>query len=288
MLMKKYALQAKRIFPFLLSFLVLLACMPPISASEAAPNSSKFNPIPVYSYKIVNTFPHDSSAFTQGLVYDDGELYEGTGQYGRSTLRRVDLETGSVLKQIGLDNNLFGEGVAIFKDRLIQLTWQSGRGLVYDKNNLTKMKEFGYLTEGWGLTSDGKRLIMSDGTNKLHFLDAETFAEQRQLSVMANGLPVQGLNELEYINGEIFANMWPTNWIVIISPDSGEVIGTANLQGILDQVDGQGSHDVVDVLNGIAYDASDNRLFVTGKLWPWLFEIELMTEDSRNYLANSQ
>jgi glutaminyl-peptide cyclotransferase len=286
--MKKYALQAKKIFPFLLSFLVLLACVPPISLSEAAPNSSKFNHIPIYGYKIINTYPHDSSAFTQGLVYDNGELYEGTGKYGCSTLRRVDLETGNVLKQIDLDNNLFGEGVAIFNDRLIQLTWQSGLGLVYYKNNLTKMKEFGYLTEGWGITSDGKRLIMSDGTNTLHFLDAETFAEQRQLSVMANGAPVKGLNELEYINGEIYANMWPTNWIVIISPDSGEVIGAANLQGILDQVDGQGSHGVVDVLNGIAYDASGNRLFVTGKLWPWLFEIELITKDSRNYLANSR
>jgi glutamine cyclotransferase len=208
-------------------------------------------------------------------------LYEGTGQYGRSTLRQVDLKTGSVLKKIDLDDKLFGEGIAVWKDRLIQLTWQSGIGLVYDKKNLTRIREFSYLTEGWGITSDGKRLIMSDGTNTLHFLDGETFSEQRQLSVTANGVAVQGLNELEYIKGEIYANMWPTDWIVIISPDTGEVKGCINLQGILQQVDGQDGHKV-DVLNGIAYDASGDRLFVTGKLWPRLFEIELIASDAKN------
>jgi glutamine cyclotransferase len=278
---KETTLLAKKTGQVLLAIFVSLICMQFISAAEAVSDSSKFSSIPVYGYKIINTYPHDNSAFTQGLVYDQGVLYEGTGQYGSSTLSRIDLETGRVLKQIGLDDRLFGEGVAVWKDRLIQLSWQSGLGLVYDKKNLTLIRDFGYLTEGWGITSDGKSLIMSDGTNMLHYLDAETFAEERQLSVMANGVPVQGLNELEYIKDEIYANMWPTNWIIIISPDNGEVIGAINLQGILQQVDDQDGHDV-DVLNGIAYDASGDRLFVTGKLWPRLFEIELIAEDFKN------
>ena len=280
MFAKETTLLAKKTGQVLLTIFVSLICIQFISAAEEVSDSSKFSSIPVYGYKIINTYPHDNSAFTQGLVYDQGVLYEGTGQYDCSTLRRVDLETGSVLKQISLDEKLFGEGVAVWKDRLIQLSWQSGLGLVYDKKNLTLIREFGYLTEGWGITSDGKSLIMSDGTNMLHYLDAETFAEERQLSVMANGVPVQGLNELEYIKDEIYANMWPTNWIIIISPDNGEVIGAINLQGILQQVDDQDGHDV-DVLNGIAYDASGDRLFVTGKLWPRLFEIELIAEDSK-------
>jgi glutamine cyclotransferase len=281
MFAKETTLLAKKTGQVLLAISVSLICMQFISAAEAVSDSSKFSSIPVYGYKIINTYPHDNSAFTQGLVYDQGVLYEGTGRYGGSTLRRVDLETGSVLRQIRLEEKLFGEGVAVWKDRLIQLSWQSGLGLVYDKKNLTLIRDFGYLTEGWGITSDGKSLIMSDGTNMLHYLDAETFAEERQLSVMANGVPVQGLNELEYIKDEIYANMWPTNWIIIISPDNGEVIGGINLQGILQQVDDQDGHDV-DVLNGIAYDASGDRLFVTGKLWPRLFEIELIAEDSKN------
>jgi glutaminyl-peptide cyclotransferase len=284
--MKKFILRIGRPIQVLLSFLVLLATLPSFSVAEAVSNSSEFSSIPVYGYKIINTYPHDSSAFTQGLVYDDGVLYEGTGQYGRSTLRRVDLNTGRILKQTSLADTLFGEGVAIWKDRLIQLTWQSGLGLVYGKDNLTQISEFSYPTEGWGITSDGKRLIMSDGTNKLHFLDAETFAEQRQLSVTADGVAVQGLNELEYIKGKIYANMWPTDWIVIISPDTGEVNGSINLRGVLQQINGRDGHDV-DVLNGIAYDASGDRLFVTGKLWPNLFEIELIAEDEKNKLSRS-
>ena len=281
MSVNKSTLLAKRSCQVLLAVSVSLICMPFISAAESASDSGKSSFIPVYGYKIINTYPHESSAFTQGLVYDQGMLYEGTGQYGGSTLRRIDLETGSVLKQIALDDNLFGEGVAVWKDRLIQLTWQSGMGLVYDKKNMTPIREFSYLTEGWGLTSDGKRLIMSDGTNTLHFLDAETFEEQGQVEVMANGVPVQGINELEYIKGEIYANMWPTDWIVIISPDTGEVKGSVSLQGILQQVDSKNGHKA-DVLNGIAYDASGDRLFVTGKLWPWLFEIELVKKNSRS------
>jgi glutamine cyclotransferase len=234
--------------------------------------------IPVFGYQIVNVYPHSSLAFTQGLVYDEGVLYEGTGLYGRSTLRRVDLETGRVLQQTNLESTLFGEGVALWKDRIIQLTWQSGLGLVYGKENLTEICNFSYPTEGWGITSDNKSLIMSDGTDILHILNPESFAETGQIRVTANGTPLKGLNELEYIKGQIYANVWPTNWIVIISPESGEVKGKINMQGILQESDIQGS--VVDVLNGIAYDALEDRLFVTGKLWPKLFEIKLVHEQS--------
>jgi glutaminyl-peptide cyclotransferase len=242
----------------------------------AAQGSSQFveaGAIPVIGYQIVNVYPHSSLAFTQGLVYDEGVLYEGTGLYGRSTLRRVDLETGRVLQQTNLESNLFGEGVALWKDRIIQLTWQSGLGLVYGKENMTGIGNFSYQTEGWGITSDNKSLIMSDGTDILYILDPESFAKTGQIKVTANGTPLKGLNELEYIKGQIYANVWPTNWIAIISPESGEVLGKINLQGILQENDIQGSY--VDVLNGIAYDAREDMLFVTGKLWPKLFEIKL-------------
>ena len=257
-------------------FLALQAVLLLIVMSFAAQGSSQFaeeDAIPVFGYQIVNVYPHSSLAFTQGLVYDEGVLYEGTGLYGRSTLRRVDLETGRILQQTNLESTLFGEGIALWKDRIIQLTWQSGLGLVYGKENLTRIGNFSYQTEGWGITSDGKRLIMSDGTDILHILDPESFAKTGQIKVTANGTPLKGLNELEYINGQIYANVWPTSWIAIISPESGEVNGIIDMQGILQENDIQVSE--VDVQNGIAYDAREDRLFVTGKLWPKLFEIKL-------------
>ena len=231
----------------------------PISAADGDTDSinSSLNAasIPVFGYEVVNTYPHDPSAFTQGLVYDDGVLYEGTGLNGQSTLRRVDVATGGVLQQTNISREFFGEGIAIWKDRLIQLTWQSNLGFVYGKENLTRIGNFSYPTEGWGLTSDGKRLIMSDGTETLYFLDPVTFARVGEIRVTAKGEPVKGLNELEYINGKIYANMWPSNWIAIISPDNGSVMGAINLQGILKKSDIQGHK--VDVLNGIAYDAEN-------------------------------
>jgi glutaminyl-peptide cyclotransferase len=242
----------------------------------AAQGSSQFiesGAIPVFGYQIVNVYPHSSLAFTQGLVYDEGTLFEGTGLYGQSTLRRVDLETGRVLQQTNLNSSLFGEGIALWKDRIIQLTWQFGLGLVYGKENLTVIGSFRYPTEGWGITSDNKSLIMSDGTDTLHILDPESFVETGQIKVTANGTPLRGLNELEYIKGQIYANVWPTNWIMIISPESGIVSGKIDLQGIMQENDISGGK--VDVLNGIAYDAREDRLFVTGKLWPKLFEIKI-------------
>ena len=263
-------------------YAVMLSVVP-ISAADgdtdSVNRSLNATSIPIFGYEVVNTYPHDPSAFTQGLVYDDGVLYEGTGLNGQSTLRRVDVATGGVLQQTNISSEFFGEGIAIWKDRLIQLTWRSNLGFVYGKENLTRIGNFSYPTEGWGLTSDGKRLIMSDGTETLYFLDPVTFARVGEIRVTAIGEPVKGLNELEYIKGKIYANMWPRNWIVIISPDNGSVMGAINLQGILMKSDIQGHK--VDVLNGIAYDAKTDRLFVTGKWWPRLFEIRLVEEGKK-------
>jgi glutamine cyclotransferase len=259
------------------ALLVVLLSAVPISAAGGDTGSinSSLNAasIPVFGYEVVNTYPHDPYAFTQGLVYDDGFLYEGTGLNGQSTLRRVDTASGRVLLQTNISSEFFGEGIAIWKDRLIQLTWRSNLGFVYGKENLTRIGNFSYPTEGWGLTSDGERLIMSDGTETLYFLDPVTLARVREIRVTAIGEPVKGLNELEYIKGKIYANTWPSNRIVIISPDNGSVMGVINLQGILKKSDIQGKK--ADVLNGIAYDMKTDRLFVTGKWWPRLFEIRL-------------
>lgn len=255
----------------------------PISAADSDTDSINSSlhaiTIPIFGYEVVNTYPHDPSAFTQGLVYDDGVLYEGTGLNGQSTLRRVDIALGHVLQQTNLSGEFFGEGIAIWEDQIIQLTWRSDLGFVYGKENLTRIGNFSYQTEGWGITTDGKRLIMSDGTDTLYFLDPVTFSKVGELKVTAKGMPVKGLNELEYVKGEIYANMWPSNWIVIISSDTGVVTGSINLKGILKESDIQGHR--VDVLNGIAYDASGDRLFVTGKWWPKLFEIKLEAEDKK-------
>ena len=227
---------------------------------------------PVYTYKILNTYPHDQKAFTEGLIFEDGYLYEGTGIQGESTLRKVDLETGEVLKVYRLPTQFFGEGVTIWEDTLIQLTWQSRIGFVYDKESFLLLREFTYPTEGWGITHDGKHLIMSDGTSTLYFLNPETFEEVRRIEVRDAGRLITHLNELEYIQGEIYANVWLTNRIARISPETGCVVGWIDLEGLLSTED---RLQPVDVLNGIAYDATRDRLFVTGKYWPKLFEIKL-------------
>ena len=228
---------------------------------------------PVYDYRIINSYPHDRRAFTQGLVYDNGVLYEGTGLNGRSSLRKVELETGRVLQILNLPYEYFGEGVALWQDRLIQLTWQSHIGFVYEKESFRQLRDFTYPTEGWGITHDGTRLIMSDGTSWLYFLDPTTFERIGRLQILDQDMPVTRLNELEYIKGEIYANVWLTDYIARISPETGQVVGWINLTGLLSAEDRM---QPVDVLNGIAYDAEHDRLYVTGKLWPRLFQIELI------------
>jgi len=248
--------------------------------AQASEDTSDISDIRVWGYRIVNTYPHDPSAFTQGLAWEDGALFESTGRYGSSSLRRVDLESGRVIQQVNLSDWLFGEGIALWRDQIVQLTWRSGLGLVWCKSNLTQIGGFSYKTEGWGLTTDGNRLIMSDGSPILHLLDPDTFQELGELTVTAGGVPLQGLNELEFINGEIFANIWPTSWIAIISPQTGSVQGIVDLGGILVGEEAKGA----DVLNGIAYDSQGKRILVTGKLWPKLFWIELVEETGKKWL----
>ncbi len=238
------------------------------SCSPPNPNSPKF-----YTYQIIDTFPHDDGAFTQGLFFENGVFYESTGRYGSSSVRKVDPPTGEIVKIHELPDQFFGEGLTVVDERIIQLTWRSKVGFVYDKESFELEKEFSYQTEGWGITYDGNRLIMSDGTENLYFLDVKTFEPIGQLKVTDRGAPVTRLNELEYINGEIFANIWGSDSIVLINPQTGKVVGWISLQGLLDK----GSLvRPVDVLNGIAYDEKNDRLFVTGKLWPKVFQIKLV------------
>ncbi len=262
----------------------------PAGTSTATPTATAVDTdsVALYGYSVITSYPHDPTAFTQGLVFvagaaDDGgdAFYEGTGRRGQSNLRRVDLETGAVEQQIDLDPRYFGEGVAIFGEQIYQLTWQANRGFVYDLSSFEQVGEFEYPTEGWGLTHDGERLIMSDGTPTLYFRDPETLEVTGSVEVYdgagiigpANG-PVQRLNELEYIDGYVYANVWQSNIIAIIEPETGRVAGWLDLSGLLNEADrGELS---VDVLNGIAWDAEGKRLFVTGKLWPRVYEIELV------------
>ena len=223
-----------------------------------------------YTYTIINTYHHDENAYTQGLFYEDGELYESTGNYGSSTLRRVKLETGEVLQQHNLPDSYFGEGITIMGDKIIQLTWQENKGFVYDKHSFELLQEFSYSTDGWGITYDGNRLIMSDGTANLYFLNPQTFEKVGQVEVRETS-PVTRINELEYIKGKVYANIWMEEKIAIIDPQTGQIEGWIDLSGIKD-TENQG---VDEVLNGIAYDSFGDRLFVTGKMWPHIFEIDV-------------
>jgi glutaminyl-peptide cyclotransferase len=229
-------------------------------------------PAPVAGYRVVRVFPHDPQAFTQGLAYADGAIYEGTGLNGRSSIRKVRLENGEVLQIQKIEAQYFGEGITVLGNRLFALTWQSGVGFIYDRASLTRAGTFTYRGEGWGLTHDGARLIMSDGTAYLRFLDRATQKETGRVQVRDAGVPVEHLNELEYVKGEVFANVWQTDRIVRISPKTGRVTGWIDLGGLLSPREAQN----VDWLNGIAYDAASDRLFVTGKLWPKLFEIVIV------------
>ncbi len=236
--------------------------------------STSWAAIPVYGYKIVHVYPHDTSAYTEGLFYKDGFLYESAGQYGESTVRKVQLDTGKVVQLRHLPPQYFGEGIVAWKNRLIQLTWKSGTGFVYDLASLTPLRQFNYPGEGWALTRNSKHLYMSDGTPVLRILDPQTLSQTGQITVTADGVPVKNLNELEWVKGEIYANVWLTNRIARIDPANGHVLGWIDLTGLLD-ID-RLPNPVDDVLNGIAYDARHNRLFVTGKCWPKLFQITLV------------
>ncbi|MFP4367051.1 MAG: glutaminyl-peptide cyclotransferase [Bacteroidales bacterium] len=229
----------------------------------------------VYTYRIINSYPHDMKAFTQGLVYESGYLYESTGQYGRSTLRKVDLETGRILRSLNLDRELFGEGLCIHDDKLYQLTWKSRVGFIYDKETFDVLRKVAYESEGWGLTSDGQNLLKSDGSNYIYVLEPQYFSETDRIEVYDNEGRVGNLNELEFIDGKIYANVFGTDEIVIIERETGKVTGIIDLTGLLDR---RYRHPDLDVLNGIAYDSGNDRLFVTGKNWPRLFEIEMMPE----------
>jgi glutaminyl-peptide cyclotransferase len=223
-------------------------------------------------YKVVNSYPHDKEAFTQGLVYDKGVFYESTGQMTSSSLREVEPETGRVIRQHNLDASLFGEGIALYSDRIYQVTWQNKVGFVYDKLTFKLINRINYSTEGWGLTTIGNKIVMSDGTNVLCFYDTDMFTVLSRIEVYDNEKKVDQLNELEYINGEIWANIWMTDLIARIDPISGKVLAYIDLKGILPESE---RNPEPDVLNGIAYDRDSKRIFVTGKKWPKLYEIRL-------------
>jgi glutamine cyclotransferase len=251
--------------------LILIAALAACSCGPA----SQAEGVPQYGYEIVHTYHHDPAAFTQGLVYLDGVLYEGTGLEEQSSIRKVKLETGDVLQKRDVPGMYFGEGIVVWKDRLLELTWKAQKGFIYDLGTFAPKGEFPYPGEGWGLTTDGKRIIMSDGTADLRFWDPETLKETGRITVTDNGRPVAELNELEWVKGEIYANVWQTDRIARIDPKTGKVTGWINLRGLLTPQD---YTDQTDVLNGIAYDAKGDRLFVTGKRWPKLFEIKLVKQ----------
>ncbi len=244
---------------------------PAPATGNAAEAGASLKPAIQYTYKLVNTWPHDTNAFTQGLLFTNGILFEGTGLAGQSTLRRVELATGKVLQHIALRPEYFGEGLALLGGKLFQLTWKHGKGFVYDAETFRLEREFRYEGEGWGLTTDGVHLILSQGTDRIRFLDPATAEVKRTLRVTHQGQPVTQLNELEYVEGEIFANLWPTEFVARIDPATGHVTGIVDFRGLLSPDERQKT----DVLNGIAYDAAEKRLFVTGKWWPKLFEVRL-------------
>ncbi len=226
--------------------------------------------LPAYKFKVINNYPHDPKAFTEGLVYWNGFLFEGTGLNGQSEIRKVELKSGKVLQRKALDQKYFGEGITLFQDRFYQLSWKNQEGFIYD-TDFKAVGRFSYPTEGWGLTHNGQQLIMSDGTPNLYFLNARTLKPERTVQVTAAGKPLENINELEYIKGKIYANVWQTAQIVVIDPKTGIVEGVLDLRSLALLMPA-GS----DVLNGIAYDALGDRLFVTGKLWPYVFEISIL------------
>lgn len=228
--------------------------------------------LPAYTYEVLHVWPHDPDAFTQGLLFIDGALFESTGLKGHSSLRRVELQTGTIVQRVDMAPQYFAEGLTVLNGKLFQLTWQNQTGFVYDLRNFRHELNFAYTGEGWGLATDGRWLIMSDGTDSIRFLNPETFEENRKITVTADGQSITRLNELEYINGEIFANVWGTDYVLRIDPTTGHVIGIIDLSGLLTD---QEHNKKTSVLNGIAYDPLTDRLFITGKYWPKIFEVRL-------------
>ena len=255
---------------------------PSQTATPATSDASAAPQLVRYDFRIIDSFPHDENAFTQGFLFHDGHFYESTGQYGQSSIRKIVPGTGEIVRQRALDAAVFGEGMALVNDRLVSLSWKSGKGFVHQLDDFTPLDGFSYAGEGWGLTYDGNRLIMSDGSATLRFLDPETFREIVQVSVTLNGKPIRNINELEWVEWEgkprLFANLWQTDWIAIIDPDTGIIVGLVDLSKILTSAQRAALNDPYNankVLNGIAYDSQNNRLFVTGKQWPKVFEITL-------------
>ncbi len=232
---------------------------------------------PEYGYKVVRTYPHDRNAFTQGLEYRGGYLYESTGLEGRSSIRRVKLETGEVVEYTSIPSPLFGEGITVLNKLIVQLTWRHGMGFVYEQGTFKRLRQFQYSGEGWGLTNDGRQIYMSDGTADLRVWETSNFKELRRIRVRDGASPVSLLNELEFVKGEIWANVWQTERIARISTSDGRVLGWIDLTGLLPAAEQSG----VDVMNGIAYDSMGDRVFVTGKLWPRVFEIKLVPKNTR-------
>lgn len=246
--------------------LISTLCLPACSSSAA---------VPVWSYRVVHSYPHDTQAFTEGLFYRDGYLYESTGMVGASSIRKVDLKTGHVLQQRDLPPPDYGEGIVAWHDTLIELTWQSQRGYTYDLDSFRPTGSFTYPGEGWALTANDRHILMSDGSAAIRVLDPQTLSQTAAILVTADGAPVKNLNELEWVKGQIFANVWLTSRIARIDPDSGDVVGWIDLSGLGPKPD-ETDDPTNDVLNGIAWDAKGGRLFVTGKRWPKIYEIELV------------
>ena len=252
--------------------LALTGCQTPANESGAKPAKPPDAVVPKYGYQIVNMLPHDPYAFTQGLVLADGKFLESTGQDGKSSLRSVDPATGKVLKKVDVSSPYFAEGIALLNGKIYQLTWQHQTGFIYDAQTFEKLGQFNYEGEGWGLTTDGKSLILSDGTNRLRFIDPSNFRVTRTIEVLDRQSPVLELNELEYVEGEIYANVWHDDRIATIDPQTGHVTAWINLAGLMPEGE---LTDQEAVLNGIAYDPANKKLFVTGKLWPRIFEIKI-------------
>jgi glutamine cyclotransferase len=256
--------------------LILFLCLVTFNcqnAPTATPQKTGKQPVPISGYEVVHVFPHDPEAFIQGLVIHDGKFIESTGEVGRSSLRRVEIETGKVIQNVEVPPPYFAEGITLLKGKIYQLTWQHHLGFIYDAWTLEKIGDFNYAGEGWGLANDGVSLILSDGSNKIRFIDPDNFQLKKTIAVLDGHTPVNEINELEYIQGEIYANIWHADRIARINPETGSVIGWIDLTGLLARGD---VADEEAVLNGIAYDEVGSRLFVTGKLWPKVFEIRLV------------